>query len=346
MIQKIRAYDENRPECEVRIPTYKRPETLRRTIESLQQQTYPFWKAVILDNSSEQEAKSIVTAANDDRIIYQPHPKNIGGAKNIDLSLQPKSMLGCKYACALEDDNYLYPASIEENIETLKRENVSILLRNQEIRTDSKDGIPKATGDTTRGQWFKKGTYSPFDLYAMIFFCEGLSNGGLFWDTETIKTNFTLGDFYVQDGWYQEIFRSLRVTEPIFFDPRVGSVYTILEDYKSASRGSNLPALFSTHPRYNRMAQAILRHLIKVYGEEIIERAKAIAAGNEENLRTLEYQLLNAIYTKYPFQYVSMPERVLLIFKHSVRNFYSGNSFEEALKSLTHLESMKKTSSM
>lgn len=330
--QDLQAPKENYPICEVRMPTYKRPKTLLRALKSLQEQTYPHWKAIVFDNSSEQEAKSVVADLNDDRIIYRPHAKNIGGPKNLDLSLQSKSILGGKYACMLEDDNYLYPDTLRENIETLKREKVNILLRNQETRFDEDDGTSKPTGKTTRGKWFKQGVYSPLELYASMFFCEGLSVGGLFWDAENIKTDFTLGDFSVQDSWYQEIFRSLRVVEPIYFDARLGSVYTIIKDYQSVGRGSKLPALLATPAQYNKATQAILRYLLKVYGAELIQKAKVIANYSEENLETLEHQLLNILYINYPFESIALPKRVLLLCKHFIRERTSSNDLQTALK--------------
>lgn len=325
---------ESSPICEIRIPTYKRPKALRRALESLQRQTYPFWRAVVLDNSPEREAQGVVEALKDQRIVYYPHPHNIGGAKNIDLALQPRSILGGKYACSLEDDNYLFPDCIRENIEILKREKVSILLRNQEIKADSKSGVSQSTGETTRGKWFQRGVYSPLELYASLFFCEGLSNGGLFWDTETIRTDFTLGEFCVKDAWYQEIFRTLRVVEPIYFEPTVGSVYTILADYKAAGRGSKLPPPLSTPAKNNRATQAILRYMLKLYGKELIDKAKVIARSSDENLRAFEYQLLNALYINYPFQKVAPLKRTLLLGKNAFRRLLSKKQFRTALKNM------------
>ncbi|MEM6253481.1 MAG: glycosyltransferase [Cyanobacteria bacterium P01_D01_bin.156] len=320
------------PICEVRIPTYKRPKTLRRVLESLKDQTYPCWKAIVFDNSPEQEAKDVVSDLHDDRIIYQPHPKNIGGPKNIDLSLQAKSMLGGKYAFSIEDNNYVYPNMIKENIETLQKENINIILRNQEIRYDDDNGISQATGETTRGKWFKQGVYSPIEVHAAMFFCEGLSNGGLFWDTENIKTDFALGDFPVQDGWYQEIFRGLKVVEPIYFDARIGSVYTVIRDYKSVGRGSRLPGRLATPSKCNKATQAILRYLLDRHGSELIQKAKIIASYNDENTRILEHQLLNIMYTEHDFKHVNFINRIFLLCKHFVRAKTAGDGFQLALK--------------
>jgi glycosyltransferase involved in cell wall biosynthesis len=43
--------------CEVRIPTYKRPDLLKRALSNLRKQTYDNWQAIAFDDSPEQEVK-------------------------------------------------------------------------------------------------------------------------------------------------------------------------------------------------------------------------------------------------------------------------------------------------
>ncbi|MBT9313491.1 glycosyltransferase family 2 protein [Leptothoe kymatousa] len=322
------------PICEIRIPTYRRPHSLQRALESLQNQTYPFWRAVVLDNSPDKEAEAVVEELQDQRIVYYHHPKNIGGTRNIDLALYPQNILGGKYACSLEDDNYLFPSCLQENIDILQRENVSILLRNQEIRMDGEDGVSQSTGETTRDKWFQRGIYSPLELYASLFFCEGLSNGGLFWDTETIRTDFTLGDCAVKDAWYQEILRTLRVVEPIYFEPTVGSAYTVLGDYQAAGRGSQLPKFLATPAKNNRATQAILRYMLKLYGKDLVEKADVIANYSDENFVAFEYQLLNALYTEHSFQTIRRRHQLLLLGKNACRRLFFKQHFDAVLKQM------------
>ncbi|MEO0903114.1 MAG: glycosyltransferase, partial [Bacteroidota bacterium] len=112
------------PFCEVRVTTYKRPDLLKRALTSLQEQTYPFWKAIVLDDSPEREGADVVRKINDLRIIYRANPKNLGRNKNIDFAFQSRNIIGGRYACILEDDNYFFPDFIESNIQSLTREKV------------------------------------------------------------------------------------------------------------------------------------------------------------------------------------------------------------------------------
>lgn len=174
--------------CEIRVATYKRPQLLKRALSSVIAQTYQNWKAIVFDDSPEQEGRQVIEALNDDRIIYQPHRENLGRAKNIDHAFQSKAYIGGKYAFALEDDNYLFPDFIDSNIAALEENNVNIVLRNQEFRPD-RDGQSIFVGETTREKWFQQGVYSPIELHSRLFFCEGITNGGLFWCSDRIESN-------------------------------------------------------------------------------------------------------------------------------------------------------------
>lgn len=320
------------PLCEVRVTTYKRPDLLIRALKSLQSQSYPHWKAVVLDDSPEQEGRQTVLDLGDERVLYRPNSQNLGRNDNIDLAFQSKAMVGGRYAFVLEDDNYLFPDFIESNIKSLQAHDVSIVLRNQEIRIESSTGSSTPTGETTRGNWFVEKVYSPLDLYATLFFCEGISNGGLFWDTAEIKSDLIVGKC-IDDSWFQEIFRTLKIVEPVFFNPAVGSVWTQFE-VMGADRGSKLPSLLSTPPVNNRATQAILRHLIEICGDSLIERAQAIASGDCEKTQLLERQILNALQFSYPYQHVSMPKRLIILAKHYIRHLYSADRFQSALRSM------------
>ena len=178
--------------CEVRIPTYKRPKLLKRAIESLLKQTCTSWIAIVMDDSPEQEARDIVNRYNDNRITYNPNKVNLGRYANLDQVFQSTAYAGSSYAFVLEDDNYLFPDFIKANIESLQQNNVSIILRNQEMRMEG-NGKSVPTGKTTRGDWFYSKIYEPLEMHSYLFFHTGISNGGLFWDTKKIKFNLQIG---------------------------------------------------------------------------------------------------------------------------------------------------------
>ena len=49
--------------CEVRVPTYRRPELLERCLKSLIAQTHENWRAIVLDDSPEREGEAVLAAA-------------------------------------------------------------------------------------------------------------------------------------------------------------------------------------------------------------------------------------------------------------------------------------------
>lgn len=52
------------------IPTYNRAGTIKRCLDSVVQQTYSNWEAIVVDNFSEDNTEEIVKSYNDSRILY------------------------------------------------------------------------------------------------------------------------------------------------------------------------------------------------------------------------------------------------------------------------------------
>jgi len=301
--------------CEVRVPTYKRPDLLKRALYSLKAQTYNNWKCVVLDDSPTQEARSVVESLNDDRMIYRPHPTNLGRTKNLDYAFFSTNYIGGLYAFVLEDDNYLFPTFIAENIQSLKTNNVNIVLRNSEIRLQTNDAsIP--TGETNSGKWYTQGVYSPFEIYARLFFCEGITNSGLFWRTDTIQSNLQVGS-QVKDALHQELFRSLQIKEQIYYEPKPLCVFTLFETHDQLEKKSGLAKKLDLI-QYRRGVQSILVYLVNKYGYEIVQKAQDIALITESEY-VLENRLLEAFYLNYEFKKIKKFEAINILIRHFLR---------------------------
>lgn len=305
--------------CEVRVPTYKRPDLLKRALESLIAQTYKNWQAIVLDDSPLQEAKAVIKALNDDRIIYKPHPRNLGRTKNIDYAFQSNSYINAEYAFVLEDDNYLFPDFIAENIKSINQNKVNIVLRNQEVRLEQ-NGESISQNSTTRGRWFQQGIYNPFELRARLFFCEGISNGGLFWNTQKIQSNLQVGS-KVEHSWHQELFRTLQIEELICFESKPLCVFT---EFEQEVKKLNFA------PKHNRATQSIIMYLVKVYGNSIVEEAHKIALDKKAKF-LLERKLINALYFKYNFQQINQLDKIKLTAKYLIRYLFYQDPFKGVL---------------
>lgn len=261
----------NQNTVEIRIPTYKRPALLQRALNSVLQQSYSDWIAIVFDDSPEQEAKSIVQSYEDPRLIYQPNGTNLGGAGNIDQAFYTGSYMNkAGYATALEDDNWWYPDFLKFNVEALQTENVQILLRNQEVWEHKSGNDLFNTGRTTRGEWMQEGVISPFSLHSYLFFFEGVSNGGMFWETNC-NSDLQVGET-INDPGLQEYCRTLQIKEPILFKSEPFAIWTKM-------RRDDITRHISKNRVWGRGRQALLNYLTRCYGNSINRKAKALAKG-------------------------------------------------------------------
>jgi len=95
------------PLVTVGIPTYNRPEGLRRALQLLTNQTYRNLEIIVADNNSENEnVRAIIEefAKKDPRIIYHRHPANIGAYRNFQYVLEKAS--GVYFMWAADDDEW------------------------------------------------------------------------------------------------------------------------------------------------------------------------------------------------------------------------------------------------
>jgi glycosyltransferase involved in cell wall biosynthesis len=67
--------------------TYNRAATLRRAIDSVVRQDYPFWELIVVDDGSTDDTNDVLRGYDDPRIIVVHHDENRGvtAAKNIGL---------------------------------------------------------------------------------------------------------------------------------------------------------------------------------------------------------------------------------------------------------------------
>jgi hypothetical protein len=98
---------ENGPLVSIGIPTYNRPEGLRKTLENILSQSYKNFEIVISDNcSTKPEVQKVLNEfkAKDPRIIVYRQSENIGPAKNFGFVLEKAK--GDYYMWAADDDEW------------------------------------------------------------------------------------------------------------------------------------------------------------------------------------------------------------------------------------------------
>jgi glycosyltransferase involved in cell wall biosynthesis len=109
-----------KPKITVILPTYKRPYLLKRAIQSVLAQSYHNFQVCVYDDASNDETSRIVSelSANDPRIKYHAHAKNIGTLANINFGLE---RVGTPYFSILTDDDFLLPEFFETALEGFER---------------------------------------------------------------------------------------------------------------------------------------------------------------------------------------------------------------------------------
>ncbi len=95
------------------VPTYKRPGFLKKTLQSLIQQTYQNLEIIVVNNFPELPLNNIINNLNDPRIkLYQEQKKGSSQARNKGL----KEATG-NYICFCDDDDLYLPEKIEKQVQ-------------------------------------------------------------------------------------------------------------------------------------------------------------------------------------------------------------------------------------
>ena len=97
------------------IPTFRRPQLLRRAILSVLSQTYSHVRVCVLDNASNDETGAVVAhlARFDDRVHYHHHSQNIGSYNNFNFGIR---QVETPFFSLLSDDDLLAPDFYEQAI--------------------------------------------------------------------------------------------------------------------------------------------------------------------------------------------------------------------------------------
>lgn len=100
------------------IPTYGRPSTLKRAVESVVKQTYSNLEIIVVDDNNpdtleRQETEKIIGSFNDQRLIYLQHPYNKNGAAARNTGIKHASG---SYISFLDDDDEYEPNKIASQL--------------------------------------------------------------------------------------------------------------------------------------------------------------------------------------------------------------------------------------
>jgi glycosyltransferase involved in cell wall biosynthesis len=107
----------SQPLISVVIPTYKRPDLVRRAINSVRNQTYRNLEVLVIDDGSADNTGSVVQSIPDPRIRYICHEANKGhsGARNTGI----RAARG-EYIALLDDDDEWREDKLQLQVEAIK----------------------------------------------------------------------------------------------------------------------------------------------------------------------------------------------------------------------------------
>ena len=125
----------------IAVPVYKTPEVfLRKMIDSVRRQSYPYWELCIADGSEDDttaEQMILEYQKRDKRIRFQKLEKNMGIAGNTNAAIQ---MATGEYLALLDHDDLLEPDVLFETAKKIKEKRADIIYTDEDkISADGKE---------------------------------------------------------------------------------------------------------------------------------------------------------------------------------------------------------------
>lgn len=218
------------------IPTYNRPEYLKKAIYSVLQQTYQNIEVIVSDDCSSENPQPLVDAFNDSRVRLRRNETNAGVGLNATYAF--KEAKG-KYVASLNDDDIWQKDFLEKLVPHLEANPEVVLAFCDFYVIDAEGKVnEKLTEDQTRRekrQGLKAGIYKPFYSLGLIdkaVFCasaavvrrnsvewEKLYEAGVFWD-------------------YYIVYLSCRGGQGAYYHPEKLSFYRVHEQSENMISGS------------------------------------------------------------------------------------------------------------
>jgi glycosyltransferase involved in cell wall biosynthesis len=240
---------------QVRTPTYRRPAALRRALGSIIEQSWPNWVVDVYDDDPDQAGRAVVERLGDARIRYRHNQPQRFASRNIDACFSTENPNDAEYFCVVEDDNFLLPGFMAENIALCRQRGVEIVLRNQLIEYASGTRDARLSEGGVLDGLFVEGTYAPEQFRLSLLVGIGVSNGGLFWSRRT-RTPLEIG--FACTATMQEYLRTFSIAEPVHVAMTPLAVWA--ENAGQTTRNAGLEASYLRRELYlKREIQALQR---------------------------------------------------------------------------------------
>ncbi len=251
-----------------RTPTYKRPEALRRALQSMIAQTSPDWVCDVFDDDPAEAGRAVVAGLGDARIRYTSNKPQLFASRNIDHCFSADNPHGAEFFCVVEDDNFILPDFCAANIALARREGVEIVLRNQLIEHASGTAAASVGTMGVLDDLFTDGLYPADEFRLALLAGIGVSNGGLFW---SVRARSPLEIGYACTATLQEYLRTYSIAEPVYVAMEPLAVWA--ENAEQTTRNAELAAGYLRRELDLKRAVQALRQ--KVWNESSAEQRAA-----------------------------------------------------------------------
>lgn len=144
------------------LPTYNRAHILKRAVDSILAQTYPYFELLIIDDGSTDGTKELIESYQDDRIRYYYAGLNQGAAAARNFGI---ARAECDYIAFEDSDDMWYPAKLEKQMHALKQAGEAVGFVYHKISYDMGNGYCAILPAETLPAEKKSG-----DIYAQLFY--------------------------------------------------------------------------------------------------------------------------------------------------------------------------------
>jgi hypothetical protein len=248
----------------IRTPTYKRPQALRRALQSMIDQSWPHWICDVYDDDPAGAGQAVCVELADPRVRYHHNMPQLFASKNIDHCFTADNPHGADYFCVVEDDNFLMPTFLAENIALCREHKVEIVLRNQVIEHASGTDRAALSKTGVLDDTYVEGLYQGSEIRLSLLAGIGVSNGGVFWSR---NTRSMLEIQYPCTATLQEYLRTYSIHEPVYVAMKPLAVWA--ENAENTTRNAELKAGYLRRELdLKRAVQALRRRVWAEASEE------------------------------------------------------------------------------
>jgi glycosyltransferase involved in cell wall biosynthesis len=107
------------------IPTYNRPDYLKKAIQTVLNQTYDNLEIIIVDDASTTDTMNVINSFNDERIIYIRNDKQSGAPVSRNNGIKKANGTCIAF---LDDDDEWEPTKLEKQLKEFDDDNVGLVV--------------------------------------------------------------------------------------------------------------------------------------------------------------------------------------------------------------------------